>query len=323
MAAVSKYVPPRASLRAAPPDGAQRLGAARRRWRFGIAVVALVCALVARAAVSVRDDAGAEITLARPATRIISLAPHATELLFAAGAGERVVGVVATSSDWPPAAQALPRVGDAAMLDVERIVELRPDLVVTWPYTAPAQTASLRARGIPVFVTDPKTIGGIADDLERLGALAGTAEVARAAADCFRSRLAAIRRAYAGAPRVRVFYQIWNAPLYTVGGEQLISRALAVCGADNVFARLSLPAPAVDVEAVLAAAPDAIVAGADGGVRPAWLDDWRRYPTLPAVARGNLFSVNADLLHRPGPRFVGGVAELCAVVDKARLARPR
>lgn len=291
--------------------------------RIGIAVVALVCALAARAAVSVRDDAGAEITLAQPATRIVSLAPHATELLFAAGAGERVVGVVATSADWPPAARALPRVGDAAMLDVERIVELRPDLVVTWPYTAPAQAASLRARGIPLFVTDPTTIGGIADDLERLGVLAGTFEAARAAARDFRAQLATIRRAYAGAPRVRAFYQIWNAPLYTVGGGHLISRALAVCGADNVFAGLSLPAPAVDVEAVLAAAPDAIVAGADGGVRPAWLDDWRRYPTMPAVARGNLFSVNADLLHRPGPRFVAGVAELCAVVDKARATRPR
>jgi iron complex transport system substrate-binding protein len=294
--------------------------------RIGIAVAALVCALAAHAAhaaVSARDDTGAEITLAKPATRIVSLAPHATELLFAAGAGARVVGAVATSSAWPPAARSLPRVGDATMLDVERIVELRPNLVVTWPYTAPAQTASLRARGIPLFVTDPKTIEGIADDLERLGALADTLEAARAAARDFRARLAAIRSAYAAAPRVRVFYQIWNAPLYTVGGEHLISRALALCGADNVFADLSLPAPAVDVEAVLAAAPDAIIAGADGGVRPPWLDDWRRYPALPAVARGGLFSVNADLLHRPGPRFVAGIAELCAAVDHARAARPR
>jgi iron complex transport system substrate-binding protein len=289
--------------------------------RIGIGVVALAGALAAHAAVGARDDAGAEVTLAAPAKRIVSLAPHATELLFAAGAGERIVGVV-TSSDWPPPARALPRVGEPDALDLERILALRPDLVVTWPYTAAAQTASLRARGIAVFVTDPKTIEGIADDLERLGVLAGTEQSAHAAARAFRSRLANIRAAYADAARVRVFYQIWNAPLYTVGGGHLISRALGVCGGVNVFAGLTLPAPAVDVEAVLAAAPDAIVAGTDGGIRPAWLDDWRRYPALPAVARGNLYVVNGDLLHRPGPRFVDGVAEVCADVDRARHSRP-
>ena len=109
-----------------------------------------------------------------------------------------------------------------------------------------------------------------------------------------------------------MFYEIWDVPLYTIGGNHLISQALRVCGGENVFASLALPAPGVSVEAVLAAKPDAIVAGADRAVRPAWLDDWKRWPTLPAVARGNLFTVDANLLHRSGPRFVDGVEALCA-----------
>jgi iron complex transport system substrate-binding protein len=275
-------------------------------------------ATCAQAAVAVVDDTGAPVALARPATRIVSLAPHATELLYAAGAGAAIVGTVDTS-DFPPAAKAIPRVGDARALDLERIVLLAPDLIVTWPWTAPAQVDALRARGVAVFTTRPATIDGIAGDIERLGTLTGQAEVAARAAAAFRERLAALRARYRAATRVRVFYEIWDAPLYTVGGGHLITQALATCGGENVFAALTLPAPAVDVEAVLAARPDAIIAGVEGGGRPAWLDRWRRWPELPAVARGHLFVVDADLLHRPGPRFLEGAEGLCAAVDRARM----
>jgi iron complex transport system substrate-binding protein len=271
----------------------------------------------AMAAVQAVDDAGATVTLAAPALRIVSLAPHATELLYAAGAGERVVGVLATS-DWPPEVAGKPRVGDSRALDLERIVALAPDLVVTWPFAAPAQVGPLVARGVPVFIANPATIDGIAVDLERLGTLAGTAPIATARAAELRARLARLQTRYAGARTVRVFYEIWNAPLYTIGGGHLISQALRMCGGENVFAALTLPAPGVSVEAVLAARPEAIFAGADGAVRPAWLDDWKRWPALPAVARGNLFTVDANLLHRAGPRFVDGVEQLCATLAEAR-----
>jgi len=278
----------------------------------------VLAASCSQAAVSVVDDTGAPVALARPATRIVSLAPHATELLYAAGAGAAIVGTVDTS-DFPPPAKAIPRVGDARALDLERIVLLAPDLVVTWPWTAPAQVDALRARGVAVFTTRPATIDGIAGDIERLGTLTGHAEVAARAAATFRERLAALRERYRAATRVRVFYEIWDAPLYTVGGGHLITQALATCGGENVFAALALPAPAVDVEAVLAARPDAIIAGVEGGGRPAWLDRWRRWPALPAVARGHLFVVDADLLHRPGPRFLEGAEALCAAVERARM----
>ena len=282
-----------------------------------LALTVALAPTAGQAAVSVTDDAGVRITLAAPARRIVSLAPHATELLYAAGAGDRVVGVLA-SSDWPPDAAGKPKVGDARALDMERIVTLAPDLVVTWPYAAPAQVGALLARGVPVFTADPATIDGIAVDIERLGALAGTLPAAAARAAELRARLARLSARHAGARTLRVFYEIWNAPLYTIGGRHLITEAIGVCGGENVFASLALPAPGVSVEAVLAARPEAIVAGADGGVRPAWLDDWKRWATLPAVANGNLFTVDANLLHRAGPRFLDGVEALCDLLDRAR-----
>ena len=167
-------------------------------------------------------------------------------------------------------------------------------------------------------MTDPKTIEGIASDLERLGALLDKADTVRPIATGLRQRLARLRAASAGKRPVSVFYEIWPAPLYTVGGGHLITQALAVCGATNVFAAMSLPAPMVSVEAVLAAAPDAIVAAADDGLRPGWLEEWKRWASLPAVATGNLLVVDGNLLHRAGPRFVDGVEQLCAVLDSAR-----
>ena len=288
---------------------------AANRWSLLLALWG--APLAAHAAVEAVDDAGAMVKLAMPASRIVSLAPHATEMLFAAGAGSAVVGTVA-HSDWPPPARALPRVGDASALDLERIASLRPDLVVAWPYTAPTQIASLRARNVAVFVSDPKTIAGIADDVEKLGMLAGTRGVATASADALRGRLAGLAEAHRGSARVRVFYEVWNEPLYTIGGRHLISQAIAVCGGDNVFAALAIPAPSVTVEAVIAAAPDVIVGGDDAGKRPAWLDDWKRWPTIPAVRDGNLYGAAGDLLHRPGPRFIDGVVALCADLASAR-----
>jgi iron complex transport system substrate-binding protein len=279
-----------------------------------VALLLIVACGAAGAEVPVRDDAGTEVVLAAPARRIVSLAPHATELLFAAGAGERVVGVV-RGSDHPQAARSLPVVGDAHALDVERILLARPDLVVAWPWTAPAQVEKLRARGVAVYTSDPQTIDGIAASIERLGALAGTPEVAAVAARAFRDRLAAAV-AGARASGVRVFYAIWHEPLYTVGGRHLVSQAIAACGGENVFAALALPAPQVSVEAVIAARPQVIVAGTDDAKRPGWLDDWRRWPGIPAVRDGRLRVVDANLLHRPGPRFADGVAQLCAEIRK-------
>jgi iron complex transport system substrate-binding protein len=289
-----------------------------RRVALQLLTIALLAACEAAAApVSAIDATGARLTLPAPAARIVSLAPHATELLFAAGAGKRVVGVLAPA-DWPPEAGNVPRIGDASGLDLERIVALKPDLALVWPYLAPAQVERLRRLGVPVFVSDPRTPEAIADDLERVGVLAGTQEIATRAADGLRARLAALDARERGAKKLSVFYEIWARPLYTIGGTHLITAALARCGGENVFAPLRAPAPAVGVEDVLATAPEAIVAGTDNALRPAWLDEWRRWRNIPAVTRGNLFVVDANLLHRAGPRFIDGAEQLCAALDRAR-----
>lgn len=271
------------------------------------------------AQIRVTDDAGATVTLATPAKRIVSLAPHATELLFAAGAGSKVIAVLG-GSDHPPAARALPIVGDSSALDVERIVAMQPDLIVAWPFALPVQVQKLRSTGIPVFVSDPRSIDAIAADLEKLGVLAGTESEARGAARRFREMVAAVR--VAPGARLRVFYQIWNPPLFTIGGPHLITEALSHCGGENVFAGLNLAAPEVSIEAVLAEQPQAIIAGTARAERPAWLDAWRKWTSLPAVRDDALLVVDADKLHRSGPRFADGVVELCQAIASARKARP-
>ena len=288
-------------------------------------IAALVLGFVAHAAcaaVSVVDDAGNAVTLPRPAQRIVSLAPHATEMLFAAGAGPAVIAVAA-HSDYPPQARALRRVADASTIDLENIVALQPDLVVAWPYTAPQQLAALRGLGIPLFFSHPRTLGAIAADIERLGTLAGTQAQATKAANALRARVAALRAKYAQAATLSVFYEVWNRPLYTIGRDHLVTEAIAICGGRNIFATLALPAPEVNLEAVIAAAPQVIVGADDAGARPAWLSEWLQWPDLPAVRDGNVIVAQGDLLHRPGPRFVDGVASLCEELAKARArARP-
>lgn len=287
-------------------------------------LLVLVLAAVATragAAVSVHDDDGRTVSLPQPASRIVSLAPHATELLFAAGAGARIVGTI-RYSDYPEAAQRIPRIGDERMLDIERIAALRPDLLVVWRNGTPErQLEQLRRLGIPIFYSQPRHLPDIPDSIERLGQLAGTAPAAQAAASAWRGRYAALAQRHARRPTVRLFYQVWDKPLYTLNGEHIVSDAIRLCGGENIFADLKPAAPAVDIEAVLQADPEAIVGsaetGAGGGV-----GIWKAYPNLTAVRRGNLLAVDGILLNRPGPRMLDGAAQLCAGLEEVRAHRP-
>ena len=288
-----------------------------------LVVLAAACLawMNAHADISVRDDLGQTVTLAQPARRIVSLAPHATEMLFAAGAGDYLVGTVAYS-DYPEAAKRIPRVGGYTSLDLEAVVALRPDLIVAWKSGNTAhQVERLRGLGFSVYVTEPRHIEDVPSNIERLGQLVGTAAVAQKAAAAFRARHDALRRRYGGRPLVNVFYQIWDRPLMTVNGEHLISNVLRLCGGRNVFASLSMLAPKVDIEAVLAADPEAIVASGMGEARPEWLDDWRRWQHLRAVRNDNLFFVPPELIQRHTPRILDGAERLCAAFDEARARR--
>ncbi len=266
----------------------------------------------------VEDDAGATVCLDEPAERIVALSPGAVELLFAAGAGDRVAAAV-SHADYPPEAAELPRVGSYDRLDMEAILAQRPDLVVGWSSGNPSnQLERLDALEVPLYRSEPRELSDIPATLERLGRLAGTAEAAARAAADFRAEVDELAATYADREPVRVFYQIWADPVMTVNDEQIISESIRVCGGENVFGDLERLTPRLDEEAVLAADPEAIVSGGMGEADDSWLDAWRRYDSLQAVRAGNLFFVPPSTLQRPTPRLLEGTAELCRKLEQAR-----
>ena len=281
----------------------------------------LLAAGSAQAAIDITDDTGQALHLAQPAKRIVSLAPHITEMLFAAGAGNQVVGAV-QYSDYPDAARKIARVGGYTSVDMEKVAALKPDLVVAWKSgNRGAHLDKLRALGIPVFINEPRRIDDVARSIAQLGKLAGTDSAGEAAAQAFRKRHAALAAKYSARPPVRIFYEAWNRPLMTINGEHLISDVIRLCGGDNVFAKLPMLAPTIDAEAVLAAMPEVIVASGMGEGRPEWLDDWRKWTKLPAVAQGNLFFIPPDQIQRHTPRILDGAERLCGQLDEARSRR--
>lgn len=254
-----------------------------------------------------------------PARRIVTLAPHLAELVHAAGAGDRLVGTVAWSN-FPPAVAALPQVGDAFRVDLEALAVLHPDLVLAWQGGNPDHLVEqLAGRGYRVVALAPERLDDIGVQLETIGRLAGTEAVATAAAAAFREELAALRRAQAGKTPVRVFYQVSWRPLYTIGGRQLISEVIDVCGGRNIFADLGELAPAVSLEAVIERDPEVILSA---DLQRAELEEWRRWTGITAVRGGHLYSVDGDLVVRASPRILAGAREVCARLDEARRLAP-
>lgn len=261
------------------------------------------------------DAAGAE------ARRIVSLAPNITELLFAAGAGARIAGASAYS-DYPAAASRLPRIGDAFRFDYERILALQPDLVVAWESGTPvAAIARLRELGVRVAVLRVGSLDDIAVALEALGDLAGTQRPAARAAAQFRAELAKLRASHRNRSALRVFIQVDDQPLFTVTGGHLISEIVALCGGQNVFAALPGLAPAVDLEAVVALDPQAILYAGNASDPVAV---WRRFGSVTAVRNDAVIRIPPDEIARATPRVLNGARRICSALDgaRARLATP-
>lgn len=273
------------------------------------ALIGIVLGGTARARVVVVDDGGNRIQLESPARRIVALSPHVTELVFDAGAGQWIVGAAA-HSDYPGAARAIPRVGDARGLDLEAILRARPDLVVAWTSGNSRRTIDrLRRLGLQVFESEPVRFDQIASAVIRLGQLAGTEDAARRGAEAFNERLADLVASYAARPRVSVFYQIWDRPLLTVNGQHIITQALEVCGARNIFGHLPRLTAAPSREAVLLADPDAVVVASNATDALAPWSIWRQ---SRAGGKRRVFAVDPQILHRPTLRILDGVVELCA-----------
>ncbi|EKU79582.1 iron complex transport system substrate-binding protein [Massilia sp. UYP32] len=285
----------------------------------GLAAAGL--AAQAQAAITVRDDAGLAVTVAKPALRVVSMAPSVTELLFAAGGGNQIVGAV-NYSDYPEAANRIPRIGSNREIDMELLISLKPDLIVAWRHnSSERQIEMVRRLGVPVFQSDPQTLDGIPDAVLRLGQLLGTDAAARTTATQLREQLAGLRAKYANRSTVRTFYQVWDKPLYTLSGKHILTDAMKLCGGENIFDKLTVTAPIVSIESVLQANPEAIIATAEknyGGV-----ELWKPYGTLAAVRSNNLFTLDGHLLNRAGPRMVQGTAAMCEVLEQARQRRSK
>jgi len=310
-------------MRARPKNAKRRPCAVLTAAMLGC--LAWLCGAPGAAAVQAIDDVGITVVLQAPARRIVSLAPHTTELLFAAGAGERIVGTT-DFSDYPDAAQRIPRIGSSTLLDLERVVSLNPDLIVVWlSGGSAAQLARIRALGVPVFHSEPRTLADIPSALERLGVLAGTPAEAQKAAAAFSARAAALRARYANRSPVPLFWQVWARPLLTVNGRHIISDVVGLCGGRNLFAALSPLVPPVSVEAVIEADPEAIVTTSNDATPRGdeGLEIWRALPKLRATARGNLVALRAETIHRQSPRILDGAAALCERLEEVRARRPR
>lgn len=275
---------------------------------------------VSAAAITVQDDSGATLTLAHPARRIVSLAPHITEVLFAAGAGAQVVGTV-SYSDFPEAAKKIPLVGSYNQVNFEKILALNPDLIIAWQSGNSSDTLEkLASLNLPVYLSEPKDLESIAHNIRQLGQVAGTGAVADQTAAAFEARQQELKQRYGKKKVLSVFYQVWEEPLYTLGGGHFSRDMFQLCGGRNVFADLAAPSPIISVEAVVTRNPQVMLTGDHHGERKFddWKSKWIRWTSIDAVRNNQLYLVDQDIYTRPSPRAILGAEDLCKLLDKAR-----
>jgi iron complex transport system substrate-binding protein len=286
--------------------------------------VLLLSALAAGAAPTreIYDDTGTAVRVPAQNCRIVSLAPGTTAMLFAVGAAPCLVGTIA-HSDEPKEAASIPVIGDAETLDFERLLALRPTtVVVAVDVVQRVRIDRLRTLGIPVYEVHVTSLAQMPESLRRLGILTATETLARARADAYARQLQRLAATYRDRAPLRVLYQIWDRPIYTIGGKHVITDALRLCGADNVFADLDTAAPAVTREAAVLRDPDLIMVSAPPQAAAEWIAEWQRYPALRAVREGRVMPYADERMDRMGPSVIDATASLCVLIDGARTVPP-
>ncbi|OPX54833.1 iron complex transport system substrate-binding protein [Oceanospirillum multiglobuliferum] len=285
---------------------------------FLLAYLSITQAIASTVVIEVQDDRGHKVKLSQPAQRIVSLAPSTTELLFSAGAGKQVVGVV-SYSNFPEEAQRITSVGSYNQVDLESVLALNPDLVVAWySGNSPAAIEQLKRLGMPVYLTETRYLEQLPVTVRKLGLLTGHADSAEKIAEQLHQGLVTLKQQYSQQRPVRVFYQVWDEPLITINQENLISQVIELCGGQNVFADLNSIAPRISVEAVLQANPDVIIASGMEEQRPEWLDAWQYWPSLNAVKQQQLHFIPPDLIQRQTPRVLQGAILMCQQLAQTR-----
>lgn len=286
---------------------------------ISLSSLAYLTCLPAQAQITVKDDAQRKVSVEKPATRIISLAPHVTELIFAAGAGQFLVGV-SEYSDYPAQAKHIQSIGNIFALDLERLLALKPDLVIIWGTGNAKQLANkLRDNKITVYESEPRNYEDIASSIEKIAQLSKTERIGFENAKQFRDRLERLRSTYQlkrNEKPITVFHQMVKSPLMTTNREHFISKMIELCGGKNVFADLKEISASISLEALLAANPEFIFSSGQDNSK--LLQDWKNFPNLTAVKRQNLFSIPGDWLHRSGPRVLDATELLCKNMSEAK-----
>lgn len=272
----------------------------------------------AHAQTRVTDDRGEQVQLSAPARRIVTLSPHATELVFAAGGGAHIAATV-NASDFPEAARALPRIGQGLQPEPEIVLRLMPDLLIGWQAS---QFSSLTALRVPSFLSAPKTLSDIPDTIEKFGVLLGTQDIAQARAFALRVRIDRLNQASFSGPPVRVFLQVGEPPDYSLNRSHLLSHIVKACGGINVFEASAAIAPKISAESVLAQRPALVLLGRVGAPATPTVDAttrqyWSRL-NLPAAQAGRVYVMDSDVLYRPGPRLIEAAEAICSMIEQAR-----
>ena len=291
-----------------------------RRWLLlGLLFFSVAWAEITE--ISVVDDQGNLVVLPAPAQRIISLAPNLTEVLFYVGAGEQIIGVD-EYSNYPEEAKSIIRVNNHAAANYELILSLKPDLVVAWESGNGEQIIGrMKELGLPIFVVETRKMNAIPELFTRLGRLTGHDEMAGQRAQDFSQRLNGLRETFGGQTDVRVFYQIWNDPFITLNGEHLVSDVIDLCGGVNVFSEAIPLVPYVNIEAIMDADPQVIIASGSSEKNEQWRDSWSSWQGISAVASGNIYLIPPDLMQRHSSRILDGAEYMCDFLHRTRSAR--
>ena len=256
----------------------------------------------------------------RPVKRIITLAPHIVENVYSANAGDRIVGTV-SYSDYPEAAKLIPHIGSYNAFSIEKIVSLKPDLVIAWKSGNGGEIITkLKSLGLDVYIDNPKRLEDIARSVNDVAHLAGTYHEIKKNTDKFLERISELRQRNVSEPKKKIFYQVWDDPLQTISGDHIISDVINLCGAENIFADSPMVAPIIGIESLLKKDPHIIIASGLGEIRPNWLETWNAWPSLFAVKHKQLYFIHPDLIQRHTMRIMLGLEEMCTFVGAAKIS---
>lgn len=246
--------------------------------------------------------------------RIITLAPHLTEMVFSAGAGDLLVGVV-KNSDYPQQAKKLPIIGQHKNVNFEAIIKLNPTLIISWKHSSSAQEiANLKRLGIEVWQTEIKHLTDIPKQIKAIGKKTKRVNIANQEANKLNkilNQLSLSQKKISPELKTKVFYQVWGSPLYTVGKNQFITQAIELCDATNIFGKHPLPAPEVNIESIIKENPDLIILGGNKDRQNQWHKNWLQYPIINAVKNKQIIKIDNSVYQRPTARFIKAIPSLC------------